>query len=229
MIKFILDRVLHNILALSALGVLFFTVSGSAGIPGFWIYIATVLVYQAVSLLIIVPRYPSYVELAHVRKTVRAGVKKWDKVLVSVVMAATLLMYALAALDVGRVHASQLPWGFAVVGVLLYVIGSALNQWAMVQNPHFETGVRIQSDRSQQVITSGPYQYVRHPGYLGSLLGLACFPLIVGSGLALLASVICIGGMMARTFLEDKLLNKELAGYMEYARIVRYRLVPYVW
>jgi hypothetical protein len=61
MMKFILERVVQNIVSLSALGVLFFTISGTAKVWGFWIYIATVLVYQVVSLLLIVPKYPAYV------------------------------------------------------------------------------------------------------------------------------------------------------------------------
>ena len=78
-------------------------------------------------------------------------------------------------------------------------------------------------------MTSGPYRYVRHPGYLGSVVGFVSFPLIVGSGIALLGSVLCIAGMIVRTYLEDRTLRQELPGYVEYAQIVRYRLIPYVW
>ena len=107
--------------------------------------------------------------------------------------------------------------------------GSALNQLAMLHNPHFERGVRIQTDRGHRVVATGPYRCVRHPGYLGSVLGFVSFPLIVGSAIALLGSILCIVGMVVRTYLEDKTLNQELAGYTEYTRIVRYRLIPYVW
>ena len=229
MLKFIVERVAQNILLFFALGVLFFTISGTLVIVGFWLYMAVALVYQAVSLLIIVPRYPAYMELARVRTERRSDVKKWDRIVVFIVMGASMLMCALAAWDVGRVHFSQLPLGFALPGILLYFAGSALNQLAMLHNPHFEKGVRIQADRDHQVAATGPYRCVRHPGYLGSVLGFVSFPLIVGSAVALLGSALCIGGMVVRTYLEDKTLNQELAGYTEYARIVRYRLIPYVW
>ncbi len=229
MLKFILGRVAQNILLLAALGTLFFAVSGTASVSGFWIYVATVLAYQILSLLIIVPRYPSYVELAQVRQTRRSDVRKWDRLVVVLMMGAAFLMYGLAAWDVGRAHVSPLPLGFALAGILLYVAGSALNQWAMVHNPYFERGVRIQAERSQQVAQTGPYRYIRHPGYLGSILGFASFPLVVGSAIALVGSGMCLAVMLMRTYLEDKTLSQELAGYADYARMVRYRLMPYVW
>ena len=229
MLKFISERIVQNILALTALGVLFFTLSGTIKVLGFWIYVATVLVYQIISLLVIVPRYPAYIELAKVRKAKHPNAKKWDQVVVLAVVGATFLMYALAAFDVGRLHLSELPVAFALAGILLYVAGSALNQWAMLHNPHFEREVRIQTDRAHEVMTTGPYRYVRHPGYLGSVLGLISFPLLIGSAIALSGSIIGIVGMIVRTYLEDRALGQELAGYTEYAQAVRYRLIPYVW
>lgn len=229
MLKFILGRIAQNILTLAALGLLFFTISGTIKVLGFWIYSATVLVYQIISLLVIVPKHPEYIELANVRKTRHSNAKKWDQVVILTVMGATFLMYGLAAFDVGRLHISELPVAFALVGMLTYVAGSALNQWAMLHNPHFERKVRIQTDRAHEVMTTGPYRYVRHPGYLGSVLGLTSFPLLVGSAIALLGSAICIVGIIVRTCLEDRMLSQELAGYTEYARTVRYRLIPYVW
>ena len=229
MLKFIGRRILQNISALAALGVLFFIIAGTISVWGFWVYVATVLGYQIISLLIIVPKHPEYIALAEVRKIEHTDAKKWDRVVVLAVLAATYLMYALAAYDVGRLQISRLSVPLAGVGILAYVVGSALNQWAMLHNPHFERAVRIQTDRSHAVMTSGPYRYVRHPGYLGSVVGFISFPLIVGSGIALLGSVLCIAGMIVRTYLEDRTLRQELPGYVEYAQIVRYRLIPYVW
>lgn len=229
MLKFIGRRVIQNIAVLASLGTLFFILAGTIGVWGFWLYVATVLAYQIISLLIIVPRHPEYVDLANVRKTAHTDAKKWDRVVVLAVLVATYTMYALAAFDVGRLHLSQLPALWAIAGILAYVVGSALNQWAMLHNPHFEREVRIQTDRNHAVMTSGPYRYVRHPGYLGSVVGFVSFPLIVGSGIALLGSVLCIAGMIVRTYLEDRTLYQELTGYAEYAQTVHYRLLPYVW
>ncbi len=117
----------------------------------------------------------------------------------------------------------------AVPGIVLYIVSSMLNQWAMVHNPYFERSVRIQHERKHRVVKTGPYSYVRHPGYLGSLLFYVAFPLISGSALAFCAGMLGIIGILARTSLEDRTLREELTGYGEYAREVRYRLIPHVW
>ncbi|MGD2148026.1 MAG: isoprenylcysteine carboxylmethyltransferase family protein, partial [Anaerolineae bacterium] len=120
------------------------------------------------------------------------------------------------------------PW-LAIPGVVLYLVGSMLNHWAMVHNPHFERCVRIQRDRGHRVVTSGPYRFVRHPGYLGSLLFYLAFPCIVGSALAFAGTLLGAALAVVRTGLEDRTLRAELAGYSEYANAVRHRLVPWVW
>lgn len=212
-----------------SLGLLLFTLAGRVDILGFWIYIATAILYQIVSLLIIVPRHPAYVDLDEVRKARPSNVKAWDKVVLWVLAGVTFVMYGLAALDLGHLHIGQLPVWLAIPGVALYIASSMLNQWAMLHNPHFERAVRIQHERGHRVASTGPYSYVRHPGYLGSALFYVAFPLMSGSVLAWCGGALGIIGVLVRTSLEDKTLRKELAGYTEYARAVRYRLVPYVW
>jgi protein-S-isoprenylcysteine O-methyltransferase Ste14 len=229
LLKFIGRRVRQNALSLFSLGVLFFVVAGTLKVIGFWLYAGTVLMYQIVSLLILVPRYPAYVELARIRKIRRTDVKPWDKQIIRILLVATFLMYGLAALDLGRVRLGILPLWIAPLGILFYAAGSALNQWAMIHNPHFEKEVRIQTDRAHQVIAAGPYRIVRHPGYLGSLLGYISFPLILGSALAFIGSALCIVGTMVRAYLEDRTLYRELDGYPAYARAVPHRLIPFVW
>ena len=224
-----MQRVQQNILSLSAMGVLFFAFAGTFKIWGFWIYVATVLTYQIVSLLIIVPRFPAYLELARVRKVQRVDAKKWDRVVVWLSMIATFSIYALAAVDLGRLHLSPFPLWVAPIGILLYAAGTALNQWAMIHNPHFEREVRIQTDRAHQVIAAGPYRYVRHPGYLGSLLGFISFPFILGSTLAFIGVIFSITGTLVRTHLEDRTLQEELDGYRAYADAVSHRLLPFIW
>jgi protein-S-isoprenylcysteine O-methyltransferase Ste14 len=89
--------------------------------------------------------------------------------------------------------------------------------------------VRIQSDRGQAVCRSGPYRFVRHPGYVGFILQSLGTPLLLGSKWALLPGLITVALMVIRTALEDRFLQGELPGYREYVGQVRYRLVPGVW
>ena len=178
--QFIFQKAAKSVGALMSLGLLLFTLAGKVTILGFWIYLATAIIYQVVSLLILVPRYPAYIDLDVARKARHSDVKTWDRVLLWALAGATFLMYGLAALDLGHLDVGQLSVWFSIPGVALYLVSSMLNQWAMVHNPHFERGVRIQSEREHRVARTGPYSYVRHPGYLGSTLFYISFPLISG-------------------------------------------------
>jgi protein-S-isoprenylcysteine O-methyltransferase Ste14 len=227
--RFVLEKSVKSAGALASLGLLLFTLAGKVNILGFWIYMVVAILYQAISLFIIVPRYPAYVDLDETRKARHANVKRWDRVVLWALAGSTFFMYGLAALDLGHLHVGLLSVWFAIPGVLLYIGSSMLNQWAMVHNPHFERCVRIQHERGHRVARTGPYRYVRHPGYLGSVLFYVAFPLITGSALALCGGALGMIGVLVRTSLEDRTLREELAGYAEYAQEVRYRLMPYVW
>ncbi len=89
--------------------------------------------------------------------------------------------------------------------------------------------MRIQEDRGQHVVSSGPYRFVRHPLYASSLILLPSIALLLGSGWGLVWSVLLAALIVIRTDLEDATLAKELAGYADYATKVRYRLIPGVW
>jgi protein-S-isoprenylcysteine O-methyltransferase Ste14 len=96
-------------------------------------------------------------------------------------------------------------------------------------NRFFSSVVRIQKDRGHQVVKTGPYRFVRHPGYTGMVAFTLATPLILGSRWAFVPAAITVGVMLLRTFLEDRTLHKELKGYAEYARTVRHKLVPAIW
>ncbi len=99
----------------------------------------------------------------------------------------------------------------------------------MVANAHFATVARVQADKGQTVCDTGPYQYVRHPGYLGAVFHSLAVPLILGSWWGLVAGGLAALFMVLRTALEDRTLHEELPGYTEYAQETRYRLVPGLW
>ena len=99
----------------------------------------------------------------------------------------------------------------------------------MISNAYFTTTVRIQDERGHQVVSSGPYRFVRHPGYSGWGLGYLVTPPLLGSLWGLIAAgSICIA-FVIRTAMEDRTLQEELPGYQEYAQRVRFRLIPGIW
>ncbi|UCD38983.1 MAG: isoprenylcysteine carboxylmethyltransferase family protein, partial [Fidelibacterota bacterium] len=116
-----------------------------------------------------------------------------------------------------------------VIAAMVAALAYALVVWAMAVNAFFSQIVRVQEERGHQVATGGPYRFVRHPGYVGSVLFELAVPIMLGSWWAL-----AIGGLHAvlfviRTALEDRTLQADLDGYPEYAQKTRYRLLPGVW
>ena len=169
-------------------------------------------------------------ELANQRATIKEGTKAWDEVFLAFCFTISLIAFPIVAgLDVGRYHWSELHINYAIVGVILFALCVAFGSWAIVVNRFFETTVRIQTDRGHKVITSGPYRFVRHPGYLAAIVGSLAAPLILGSLWAFAPVVAGALLFTARTALEDRTLRQELAGYPEYASRTRFRLLPGIW
>jgi protein-S-isoprenylcysteine O-methyltransferase Ste14 len=124
---------------------------------------------------------------------------------------------------------SQVPPWVVRIGYVLLIGGIAVTTWAQGVNPYFEPGVRIQQERAQQVVTSGPYRLVRHPGYSAAIAMFVAMPLALASWWALLPAALAIALLVVRTGLEDRLLRAELGGYADYASRTRYRLLPGLW
>ena len=137
--------------------------------------------------------------------------------------------WVVAGLDIRRHGSAPIPPGWQILGLAGFTTSLGLALWALTQNPFFSPVVRVQTERGHHLITSGPYQFIRHPGYLGSAGSALCGAVALGSWWALLPAMGVVGVMIRRTVLEDRFLCSELAGYPEYARKVRYRLLPGIW
>jgi protein-S-isoprenylcysteine O-methyltransferase Ste14 len=156
--------------------------------------------------------------------------KDWDKVVSGLwSLAQFLLVPLVAALDVRFGWTGELGPLWHVAGAVVFAAGLGLFGWAMITNAYFSTAVRIQADRGQTVCRTGPYRFVRHPGYAGTILQSLGIPLLLGSWWALIPGIVAVGLIVVRTALEDRTLQAELAGYREFVQEVHYRLVPWVW
>jgi protein-S-isoprenylcysteine O-methyltransferase Ste14 len=116
-----------------------------------------------------------------------------------------------------------------MLGYSLLIVGMLGVTWAESVNKFFEPTVRIQTDRGHRVIDFGPYDIVRHPGYVSGFLVFIGTPLCLGSLWALIPAVLACLLLVVRTVWEDRTLRMELTGYEAYAQRVRYRLIPGVW
>ena len=168
-------------------------------------------------------------EVLIARSHYRTDSKRWDKLLLCGYLPTVLAILIVAALDDGRFHWCPLPWLVSVVGLALFLFGFALIIWAQAVNKFFETTVRIQSDRGQRVIESGPYAAVRHPGYLGGVIISVGTALSLGSLFALIPAAAASSLLLLRTQWEDQTLQQELFGYKSYTDRVCYKLIPGVW
>jgi protein-S-isoprenylcysteine O-methyltransferase Ste14 len=192
-----------------------------------WVYLGVYLCVLIVNVVILVPHNP---ELVAERGQIKDDAKDWDKTLSALVgQYLPLTMLILCGLDQRYGWSPQPDLPARVVALIVLVLGYGLVSWAMASNPFFSSVVRIQTDRGHTVATSGPYRFVRHPGYLGMMAFTLATPVLLGSFWALIVAAIDLYLIAYRTNREDRTLQDELPGYRDYAKRVRYRLLPGVW
>jgi protein-S-isoprenylcysteine O-methyltransferase Ste14 len=215
-----------SVMLLVMLAIFFFS-AGYVGIRP-WVFFASSFVHYFVSIL---AQYKLNPELLSARLVIkREGSKMCDEILMRASNLVVLIaMPVVAGLDFGRFHWSNLDFTFVFPGMILLFLSTFLLNWSMAVNPFFEPTVRIQKDRTHTVITWGPYKIVRHPGYLAGLAYIFSIPLIIGSVFALIPAGVYVILVLMRTSLEDRTLCRELVGYSEYSKKVRYRLFPWIW
>lgn len=156
--------------------------------------------------------------------------KQWDFIAVSIMGVFLLVTYLVACLDVRFGWAAPFPLWAQIAGLVAAILGyDVIVLWSMVANAYFSAIVRIQTDREHRVATGGPYRFVRHPGYVGTILCYLATPFLLGSAWALIPASLTAIVLIVRTALEDKTLHEELPGYKEYAQQTRYRLIPGIW
>ena len=192
-----------------------------------WTYLAICLASVCVNAVLMLRTCP---DLIAERGRPGQSTQDWDKVIAGIwALIAFLVLPIVAAFDVRWGWTGGVSTAWHVAGAVALGCGLALGSWAIVSNRYFSTAVRIQRDRGQTVCRTGPYRIVRHPGYVGFTLQTVATPVVLGSLWALLPAATVAVLMIVRTVLEDRLLHAELPGYVEYARDVRYRLLPGVW
>lgn len=192
-----------------------------------WLYVGIFLAFDLATALAVIPKDPT---LLIERSRSNPGVKSWDRVIMPLSAGVLpLVTWILAGLDDRWSWMPQVSTFWQVLGLCLTVAGYALLVWAMGANAFFSPLVRIQTERNHQVADGGPYQFIRHPGYVGAMLFSVGVPLQLGSWWSLIPGILSIGLFILRTWLEDQTLQEELPGYQAYAQRVKYRLLPGVW
>jgi len=225
--KLITRYLIREALSLAGMGVALFWSAGRIDWWPAWAALAVMFVWIAGTAIVVLRLNPA---LLAERLGPRKGAKPWDTAIVSSLGLVTLVRYIVAGLDQRYGWTGDLPLAAQIAALAVCAVGyDLIFLWAIASNAFFSQIVRIQPERGQTVVTGGPYRYVRHPAYIGAILYELAAPVLLASWWAMIPSGLAAILLILRTALEDRTLQAELAGYGEYVRRVRYRLVPGIW
>jgi len=194
-----------------------------------WAYSGLGLVVLIGSRTVVIKKYPD-LALERSQAPDKDNVKAWDKFLMPLTaLVAPSLAWVVAGLDQRFGWSPNLPDWIQIIALVIIQAGSLIGTWAMIVNRFFSSQVRIQTDRGHVVVNQGPYKYIRHPGYAGGLLSWLASPIFFSSYWVIIPAILAITASVIRTFKEDQTLREELPGYVDYSKMVRFRLIPGVW
>jgi protein-S-isoprenylcysteine O-methyltransferase Ste14 len=194
-----------------------------------WLLIVILALAMIASRVIMFRTHPE-LAMERARWTQDRNTKDWDKRLMPIAaLYGPALMWLVAGLDKRWNGSPSLAIELELAAFVVVILGYLISIWAFLENKFFSAVVRIQTERGHSVVSTGPYRWVRHPGYAGGLIGYLATPFALGTLWSFLPAVLTGIALIARTALEDQTLQNELTGYREYAARVRYRLLPGVW
>jgi protein-S-isoprenylcysteine O-methyltransferase Ste14 len=210
------------------LGAALFVVAGDWTWPQAWVFLAESEVFSAAIILWLARIDPPLLE-SRMAMRFHQDQARWDRIFMASAIPGFIVWLTLIALDARRFAWSDVPFWAQALGAVLIAACMILVCWVFRSNSFAAPQVRIQDERGQRVATGGPYRIVRHPMYAIALLYFLGAPLLLGSWWGLLPVPLFMAGLGARAIGEERLLRQKLQGYDDYARRVRYRLIPGVW
>ncbi|HEU0296918.1 MAG TPA: isoprenylcysteine carboxylmethyltransferase family protein [Anaerolineales bacterium] len=203
-------------------------ISGQWGWWEAWTYAILSILGFVLSRVLAARRHPDILA-ERARSIELQGAKSWDKILAPMLAFGSLLILVVAGVD--RIYGWTDPYSLnaKIISLVVILLGYVVGSWALIENRYFSGVVRIQKDRDHHVVTTGPYRFIRHPGYAGALWTYLATPVLLDSNWAFIPALLLLGVLILRTFLEDRTLQTELPGYAEYAQRIRFRLLPGIW
>lgn len=209
------------------LAAILFLSAGTVAWPGAWALLVVSGVLGVISAYIIAKHDPELLR-ERMRGPIQKEQKPWDKRLLVVIFSLCLAMPIVAGLEY-RFGMSSVPVWLQVFGALALAFGIYVFHVVMETNSYASAVVRVQSERGQKVISTGPYAFVRHPMYAGAIFYFVGMGLLLGSWYATAIGAVIIALFGLRAVWEEDTLRRELDGYAAYAERVRYRLIPGIW
>jgi len=219
--------ILQTFVWFGVMGALLFLSAGTLNWPSAWVYLAVMIGFSLTLGVSLARRDPGLMN-ERLSPPIQRDQAAADKVLLSILLVAIFAWLGLMGLDFRYGWSAVPSWLLAIGGVVL-LVGIWICYLTMLENSFAAPVVKIQGERGQHVITTGPYSYVRHPMYAGAILYFAGTALLLGSWWGLASVLLFILLLAIRIFIEEQALRTGLQGYDDYAANVRYRLIPLVW
>lgn len=220
--------IIQTFLWLGVIASLLFVSAGTINWTGAWIFLIETFVVSIVLGLWLARHDPELLK-ERLRSPIQKGQSNQDKIVTGLIVLLYLGWFAFMGFDAVRFKWSSVPAWLQGPGALGVLLACYIAYLTLRENTFAVPVVKIQKERAQTVISTGPYSYVRHPMYAGMIFYLFCAPLLFGSWWGLLWGCVLLGLFAIRIQIEEETLRKELQGYNEYAARVRYRLIPRVW
>jgi protein-S-isoprenylcysteine O-methyltransferase Ste14 len=224
---FALKLILQTIILFSLIAAALFISAGTVGWLQGWLFFGLFfLFFVGVSLWLFTVN-PS---LAQERMRLGGSNQQgWDRILFPIMFISPLAWLVLSSLDSVRFHWSHVPTWVEILGGLLLLTSFYLFFLTFRENSYLSPMARVQKDRGQKVISTGPYAIIRHPMYFAFIPFMVGTPLMLGSWFGGVFGVLFMILTARRAVLEERMLMESLDGYKVYMGKVKYRLIPYVW
>lgn len=210
------------------MGAALFVPAGTVDWRRGWIFLGEMVLLSAATVAWLAKHDPGLLK-ERLGKPIQKGQPQRDKVFMLAMIGLWYGWIALMALDVERWRLSDAPDWAMYTGAALILLGFIAVLRTFRANSFAAPVIKIQEERGQKVIDTGPYALVRHPMYAGAFLYVLGTPLLLGSWIGLALVPVVMGLLIVRIFIEEAALRKGLPGYDEYTTRVRYRLVPRIW
>ncbi len=206
--------------------VILFLSAGRWDLERVWVYLAVLVLAELLSAWVLHIRSPG---LLTRRGQPGANTEPFDRIFMALWVLFALGTPVVAGVDLRMADHVLLPDWLVWPGLLIHFGSFAFATWAMVVNEHFELTVRIQFDRDHRVVSTGPYAFIRHPGYASAVFGAMACPLVLRSVWVIVPVAAVTFLFIGRIVMEERALRTGLAGYDEYTQKTRYRLLPGIW
>jgi len=200
-----------------------FVPAGTLNWPEAWLYLTSNICYVIQTFLYLEKNSPDSLK----KRTELKPEKGWDMVITVGASVVFVALFIIAGFDAVRYRWSTAPIESKALGFVGIISSFIILFSVMKENSYLFRTVKV--EKGQKIVTTGPYSIVRHLMYAAMITQFTSMPLALGSYYALIPAVLVDVFIVIRTILEDKTLQKELGGYVEYVKKTPYRLLPGVW